>query len=127
MSKTSRFVVHDHYSKGSSGHHWDLRIYYQGVLKSWAIPKHTLPKSGKPLRAVQVNDHPISWYKFEGEIKSGYGRGKVKIYDKGVCTLLTWQPKKIGIVFKGSKVRGTYWLIQSGNDERMWMWVKGKA
>jgi len=126
MTKTTRFVIHDHFSKGGSGHHWDLRIYYQGKLKSWAIPKHKLPEKGKPSLAVQVNDHPLSYYNFTGIIKDGYGRGKVDIYDKGVCILLEWKPNKIGVLYKGSKIRGTYWLIRTKRDPKMWVWVKGK-
>jgi bifunctional non-homologous end joining protein LigD len=121
----SRFVVQRHRARRL---HYDLRLELDGVLVSWAVPKGpTLDPKSRRL-AVQVEDHPLSYYDFEGVIPDGYGKGDVIVWDWG-----TWAPadgtdpaaalKKGDLHFDldGEKLKGRFVLVRrnkpSGQDD----------
>ena len=104
-----RFVVQEHHARRL---HWDFRLELDGVLKSWAVPKGIPIEVGIKRLAVEVEDHPLSYFNFEGTIPEGkYGAGTVKLWDRGRYVLEVREPRKFHILLKGRKLKGDYRLI----------------
>lgn len=119
-----KFVVQKH---AASHLHYDFRLEMDGVLKSWAVPKGVSTKEGVKHLAVQVEDHEIGYENFEGEIKEGYGKGTVEIWDKGTYEIESRKPEKIVFVLKGKKLRGRYTIIKFKKaGEKEWLLFKAK-
>ena len=117
-----KFVVHEHFARR---HHFDLRLEMIGVAKSWAIPKGIPEKRGERRLAIQVDDHSIEYMDFEGEIPIGYGKGRVKIWDRGEYQLLEKTENKIKVKLNGEKMRGEYVLLKFPKaGENGWLLLK---
>jgi len=127
--KKRRFVLHYH---NASHLHYDLRLEAGGSLKSWAVPKGLPTRPDVKKLAVQVEDHPIEYLDFKGEIPKGeYGAGTVKIFDSG-----TFQPAHPGDIEKqlaggrfsfflqGQKIKGKFTLIRTGRGKD-WLLLMG--
>ncbi len=117
------FVIHEHHARRL---HYDLRLEKDGVLKSWAVPRGPPEKSGDRRLAVQVEDHPMEYGKFEGTIPEGqYGAGTVKIWDRGFYEPLVWKDDKIEFIIKGEKMKGRYVLVKFRKAEKNnWLFFK---
>jgi bifunctional non-homologous end joining protein LigD len=126
-----RYVIQKHAARRL---HYDLRLELDGVMKSWAVTRGpSLDPSEKRL-AIQVEDHPIDYNKFEGTIPEGYGAGTVMIWDRG-----RWHPEgdphrglkegRLTFTLDGEKLKGRWHLvrIRAGAKERQEPWLLIKA
>jgi len=118
------YVIQEHHAKRL---HWDLRFEIDKVLKSWALPKSPPQKEGEKRLAVQVDDHPLEYALFEGNIPEGnYGAGKVKIWDRGTFEVVEQTDKKLVVNIKGDKLQGKYCLLHFKPNEKNWLFFKLK-
>ena len=118
------FVVHEHQAKHL---HWDLRLEMDNVLKSWALPKKPQPSEGIKRLAIQVDDHPLSYASFEGEIPEGmYGAGKVIIWDMGKLEVNDKKEDKVVFRLEGKKLRGDYVLVRFSKQKKNWLFFRKK-
>ena len=121
------FVIQKH---RATALHYDFRLEADGVLKSWAVPKGpSLDPKVKRL-AMQVEDHPVDYAKFEGVIPEGeYGGGTVMVWDYG-----TYKPEdttnvsealrkgELKFSLNGKKLKGSWVLVRT--RERQWLLLK---
>jgi bifunctional non-homologous end joining protein LigD len=106
-----RFVVHEHHARSL---HWDLRLERDGTLVSWAVPKGIPPDPKRNHLAVHVEDHPLEYLDFEGDIPAGeYGAGKIKIWDRGTYEAEKFRDDEVILTFHGERLRGKYALFQT--------------
>jgi bifunctional non-homologous end joining protein LigD len=105
--------------------HYDFRLELDGALASWAVPKGVPMEPGQQHLAVHVEDHPLDYATFEGEIPKGnYGAGTVEIWDSGTYELL--ERKRNGgltVRLNGEKLDGVWALVPAklGGDEKNWL------
>ena len=123
-----QFVIQKHWA---SRLHYDLRLELGGTMKSWAVPKGPSFDPADKRMAVQVEDHPISYNTFEGQIPPGqYGAGKVIVWDRGY-----WMPVgdaaegyrkgKLKFEIHGHKLKGHWTLVRmhGRGDEKQPPWL----
>jgi bifunctional non-homologous end joining protein LigD len=121
------FVVQRHDARRL---HYDFRLERDGALASWAVPKGVPLEPGQQNLAVHVEDHPLEYATFEGEIPKGqYGAGSVEIWDSGTYELV--EEKKNGgltVRLHGKRLDGTWALIPAklSGDEKNWLIIRKK-
>jgi DNA ligase D-like protein (predicted 3'-phosphoesterase) len=122
MAEERIYVIQKHWATRL---HYDLRLEMEGVLKSWAVPKEPPTAPGVRRLAVEVEDHPLDYADFEGEIEEGsYGAGKVEIWDRGTYTLEERDEDKLVVDLQGKRLKGRYALVHTG--DKNWLLLKAK-
>jgi len=126
-AKDPIFVVQRHDARRL---HYDFRLERNGALASWAVPKGVPLEPGQQALAVHVEDHPLDYATFEGEIPAGqYGAGTVEIWDNGTYELV--EEKKNGgltVRLHGERLEGTWALVPAhlNGDEKNWLILRKK-
>ncbi|MFN3312151.1 MAG: DNA ligase D [Hyphomonas sp.] len=125
------FVVQKH---AASRLHYDFRLEFGGVLKSWAVTKGPSLNPADKRLAVRTEDHPLAYGKFEGVIPRGYGAGTVMVWDEG-----EWIPQSdpagglkrgsLKFELKGQRLRGGWALVlmksaKSVKGKENWLLIK---
>jgi bifunctional non-homologous end joining protein LigD len=131
VKRGNAFVVQKHDARRL---HYDLRLQLDGVMKSWAVTRGPSLVPGEKRLAVQVEDHPVEYNKFEGTIPEGeYGGGTVMVWDRG-----KWQPEgdphkglakgHLSFRLEGSKLHGGWHLVRMrrrpGEKRDNWLLIK---
>ncbi len=128
--KPLSFVIQKHWARRL---HYDFRLELDGVLLSWAVPKGPSFDPSEKRIAIHVEDHPLDYATFEGDIPHGqYGAGSVIVWDRG-----TWEPigdprqgmvdGKILFELHGHKLAGRWELIRiakAGDRSEQWILFK---
>ena len=133
-SKGPAFVIQKHWA---SRLHYDLRLELGGVMVSWAVPKGPSYDPAIKQMAIHVEDHPVDYNTFEGDIPKGeYGGGTVIVWDRG-----TWEPvenpvegmTKGKLIFKlhGEKLAGLWELVRiskpGAKKQEQWIFFKKRG
>ena len=128
-----RFVIQKHDARNL---HYDFRLELDGTLKSWAVPKGPSLDPTQKRLAVHVEDHPISYGTFEGNIPEGqYGAGDVIVWDHGVWQPMgdpkeTYKAGKLKFTLIGEKLSGDWALVRThlrgSGDKEQWLLIKEK-
>jgi bifunctional non-homologous end joining protein LigD len=134
-AKQLRFVVQMHHA---SRLHYDFRLEADGVLASWAVPKGPTLKPLDRRLAMHVEDHPMDYRTFEGNIPSGqYGAGSVIVWDEGTYELAEGDDPateiangKIKFIMHGHKLNGEFTLVKikarEGEHGEPWLLLKDR-
>jgi bifunctional non-homologous end joining protein LigD len=121
------FVIHKH---AATQTHYDLRLEWDGVLWSWAVPRGPCLDPEVKRLAVKVEEHPVEYADFEGVIPKGnYGAGPIIVWDRG-----QWEPYDdpneglrkgmLHFALYGFKLRGGWTLVRLKDEPKQWLMIK---
>ena len=131
-----RFVVQKHAARRL---HYDLRLEFDGVFKSWAVAKGPSADPADKRLAIEVEDHPLDYGDFEGTIPRGeYGGGTVQLWDRGywICEggrspQEAFDRGDLKFTLEGTRLRGSWVLVRMradryGSKRTNWLLIKHK-
>ena len=135
------FVVQQH---RATRMHYDVRLEVAGAMPSWPVPRGPSADPGERRLAIQTEDHPLGYASFEGVIPKGeYGAGEVIVWDNGTYSpdedgALSFHDRaeaearvlegiergKLSVTFRGRKLKGSWALVRTSEEERSWLLIK---
>ena len=135
------FVVQQH---RATRMHYDLRLEVGGAMPSWPVPRGPSLDPAERRLAIQTEDHPLGYASFEGVIPKGeYGAGEVIVWDNGTYSpdeggALSFHDRaeaearvldgieagKLSVTFRGRKLKGSWALVRTSEEERSWLLIK---
>jgi len=126
-SSSYRFVVQKH---DATRLHYDLRLELDGVFKSWAVTKTPSLDPAVKRLAIEVEDHPLAYGTFEGNIAEGqYGAGTVQLWDRGKWKPLGDDPQsdlrkgRLSFELNGERMKGGWALIRLPRRRKQESWL----
>ena len=128
--KNLKFVIQLHAARRT---HYDFRLEWNGVMKSWAVTRGPSFDPADKRLAVRTEDHPMEYNEFEGVIPDKqYGAGPVMIWDEGV-----WRPEgdpekmekkgHINFTIEGGRMKGAWHLVRMRTQEKRENWLLIKS
>jgi bifunctional non-homologous end joining protein LigD len=132
------FVVQRHHARHL---HYDFRLELNSILRSWAVPKGPSMNPKDKRLAMMVEDHPLDYASFEGNIPAGnYGAGRVDTWDRGTYTPVNeygeaitttsfvrdLQKGNARFTLRGKLLKGDFSLVHMKKDEHTWLLIKHK-
>jgi bifunctional non-homologous end joining protein LigD len=119
------FVVQRHSARRL---HYDFRLERDGALMSWALPRGVPLRGGERSLAVHVEDHPLEYATFAGDIPAGqYGAGWVEVWDHGTYEIVKERPDgTLTVILHGGRLNGEWALVPAKLDgeERNWLIIR---
>lgn len=123
-----RFVVNRHFA---AREHFDLRLEWNGVLMSWAVPEGPSLNTKDRRLAIATENHPLAYLDFEGQIPEGeYGAGEIIVWDQGTWVPVTAPPDQalvdgeLKFRMAGSRLKGGFTLVKLPKGKSEWLWIK---
>jgi bifunctional non-homologous end joining protein LigD len=110
----------------ASSLHYDLRLEWNGVLKSFVVEQGPSDVADNPRKTLEVEDHAREYAAFEGVIPKGkYGAGTVMLWDSGMYKPLpeyadvgaSLRNGLLRFILNGEKLKGGWTLKR--RDERL--------
>ena len=125
MNGTHRFLIQKHQTEHP---HFDLKLEFGKSMKSWILPNRIPCEDSAKTIAIEMKERAFNPEVFMSSIDDQYGNGEAKIWDTGLCDIITISNEKIKLDAKGQRFRGRFVFIVPSwgrwTGKRLWVLIK---